>query len=189
MYTRQQNTIGLSRKYYSMVKWITGIDAHKKLLTLSTGSAFAIRSQKSYGTAKRYLTVEDGPYRDRKNYHDSSMGEPYDITVDCSMSNTPKREYMDSVSIAYDPSNKQLYLRKMVGQFEPLTGVSFDPLSVDYDMDVNMIVECDYCGQRYRQPVSEDDLPMKGQSLVTDNDGELVTPCCRTESWTSRLDK
>lgn len=171
----------------NMGKWLSGEEARNRLYEMRESDTFAVQTKVSYGVQTRYAVIVRTSTRDRWNFAEGNAAEPYNIIVKCECSRDPQREFVDSMRIAYDPQDRQLYLRKRIGAFDPIVGICSDSNSVDYNPSASLMVECDECGQTYNQPVSEDDLPTAGKTLIKTDTGDIITPCCRTTNWTTQI--
>lgn len=134
-----------------------------------------------------YATVTNGPYNDRKNYYDSGFAEPYDIIIDVDLRKDPSSDFADNCSISYNPEDEELFVKKGVSRFEPVKSICTDALEASYESERQLVAECGECGTKTKISVEESGA-VNSESMRKNSDGEIVTPCCFTENWNTKLD-
>lgn len=168
-------------------EWLTDhATIAETLYELATGETIAVKIEASWGTYSKHVTITAGPFPDVRNYSETSLAEPYDVVLEGDERRNPSVEDpAGHVAVSYDPETETAYLKRGVGRFTEIEGVTTDTLAVSYDSDTSLAAECD-CGQTYLIPVDESDLPMMGEGLIDTDDGR-VTPCCRSGDWVTTL--
>lgn len=132
-------------------------------------------------TIRKYAVITKVYAKDRKNYANMSVGEPYNIIADVEIYKNPSDQNAQTASIAYDPKSEDVFLKRGVGLFSLVYRINTEPLKVKFDMDRSVIARCDECGQETEIHFEEKPTEMREQN------GEMVTPCCYA-SWTAVLD-
>lgn len=166
-------------------RWITDHSGMAEALdNLSSGDTFALKTNESWGEMKKYVRVTDG---NRRDYSEMNVGEPHDIVLKGEVGKSPSADHFDSMAISHDPNDGIVYWKKGVGRFERLSGVSLHPLSVSFESEATTAARCE-CGQTTKIRASKENAsPTLEQRMERDEDGNLITPCCRSTNWTTVL--
>lgn len=174
-------------------KWITNHEViAKKLYELSESDTFAYMIEKSYGKSVKYASVHRGPFDDTMNYYNTGFAEKYDVILRAESSKSPSDGAKTKISFSHKPGDESredaVFLKRNVGQFNRLDAICMDPLNVDYESDSQIAVECE-CGQVTKVEMEENSASQLGKSMKKNENGELVTPCCFSDEWTTILKK
>lgn len=155
------------------------------LYSRSVNDTFAVQ----YGDKlerTEYVTVLEEPYKERKNYYNSGLGEPYDIILKVGLRKDPSSDYVDDCSISHNPETNELFVKKGVGRFESIYAICKNALDVDYQSGRSLVAECGECGTQTEIQVKDDGNIQS--SKMKRIDGSLVVPCCFTDNWNTKVE-
>ena len=155
------------------------------LYSQQVNSTFAVQFGRNLDMIK-YATISDGPFNERKNYYDTNFAEPYDIICRISVRKEPSADFSDRYSIAHNPEDEQVYIKRGVGRFEDLNGICPNVLNVEYASDRQIVAECGNCGTKTVIPI--EDEPRISEGMKKNSDGKTVTPCCYSTDWSTKLE-
>lgn len=165
--------------------WMTDdSDIVEWLYSLKNNDTFAIRYGDSLELTE-YATVVEGPYTNRKNYYETGLAEPYNVVVKVELRRNPSADFADRHSISYDPESENAYVKKGVSRFETLRSICTKPLDVRYQSDKSLVARCEECGTETEIGVDDGDLDPS--NMRTDSNGNMITPCCFSENWETKL--
>lgn len=133
-----------------------------------------------------YATVTGGPYHERKNYYDSGFAEPYDVIIEVDLRKDPSSDFTDDCCISYNPDDEELFVKRGVGRFESVKSICTNALDADYESDRQLVAECEECGTKTQINVN-DNGSVNSNSMKKNSNGDIVTPCCSTDNWSTKL--
>lgn len=166
--------------------WITDHSSIKDFLyNLDSHQTFAIRTKESWGPMIKYVQVTGGSYPDSKNYSSTSLAEKYDTILECKISKSPSDDFTESGTMSYEPNENTVYWKRGPGRVKRIEAVAADAMDVIYESAAEIAIECT-CGQVTRVNGSYPS-PSPKEELCRDDSGNLVTPCCFSKDWTTKL--
>lgn len=125
------------------------------LYSQQVDTTFAIQFGQNLEMTK-YATISEGPFNDRKNYYDTNFAEPYDIICRISVRKEPSADFCEQYSIAHNPEDEQVYIKRGVGRFEELDGMCPNALNIEYASDKQIVAECGECGTKTMIPMEDE---------------------------------
>lgn len=155
------------------------------LYSQRVNTTFAVRFGENLEMTK-YATISEGPYNDRKNYYETNFAEPYDIICRVSVRKDPSDDFSEQHSIAHNPEDSEVYMKRGVGRFEDIEGICPNALNVEYASDRQIVAECGECGTKTVIPM--EDEPRISKGMEKNSNGETVTPCCYSTDWLTKLE-
>lgn len=169
-----------------MRKWIQHPNQiREQLYSMRKNQTFAIQYSRNGTVYTKYAMSEKSAYTDTKNYYDSSFAEPYDVVLDIQVRKNPSADFAESQHISHDPEQNIFYLKTGVGRFIEIDKISVHPMKIDYSSDREMVAKCNECGTETKIPV-EDTTMYNGSTMIQTDDG-MITPCCRSSDWTTKM--
>lgn len=166
--------------------WITeDTEIREELYNLNINNTLAIEYQSSSITIVKYGIIKNIYDKKTKNYSESNLAEPYNIICDIEVKKDPSSDFSEKKSISYDKENERIYLKDGVNRFKDIIRINTTALEATYDTG-DIYGVCDECGKEIDINFKEKTTVTSKNKMKKDQNGELITPCCRSKNWTTK---
>lgn len=168
------------------MNWIkSNSDIVKYIYSLNRNDTFAVRYGDSLELTE-YATVVKGPYLNGKNYYKTDLAEPYNIVAKVELRRNPSADFSKNHSICYNPESEDAYVKKGIGRFNNIKSICTKPIQVCYEPNKTLVAKCKECGTHTKIKLEENGN-LDSNSMRSNTNGRMITPCCFSENWETEL--